>query len=135
MLTCEDHCGALEVLGHLDDAHLEYSIIGVDRRVTHLEYLLTIPYGIPVARFLFGMLDWLTGELEWRINVLAFLKRIAPLILSESVTPSYLRESTQFKPPPLEERPSVELTGPPGGARTTRRLVPSSAYPDLTIAA
>jgi hypothetical protein len=127
MMTCDDHCGALEVLGTLDDADLEFAIIGLDRRIIYLEYLLTIMYGVPVARFLVAMLDWLTGELERRMKILASLKRATPLNLPRPTAPPFSRESIQFKAPPSEDRPCVEPTGPPLHIGATRQFVPVSA--------
>jgi len=93
MMSCNDNCGALEVLGTLDDADLEFAIIGLDRRIVYLEYLLTIMYDVPVARLLIAMLDWLTGELWWRLEILASLKRATPLNLPRPIAPPFPRES------------------------------------------
>jgi hypothetical protein len=127
MLTCEDYDGAIEVLATLDDADLEFAIIRLDRRITYLEYLLTIMYDFPVAHFLSAMLEWLTGELGWRLEVLAALKRAIPLNLPSPTAPPFPRDSMQFKPPPAQDRPCVEPTGPPSHVGVTRRLIHSSA--------
>ena len=113
MLTCEDYCGALEVLAMLDDAELELTIIGIDRRIKYLEYLLTICYDIPVLRFLLAMLEWLTGDHEWRKQLMARLSRLA---VETSKVPALRRPPwvlIEQRPPPKRERPCIAPTGPP----------------------
>jgi hypothetical protein len=121
MMTCEDYCGALEVLATLDDAELEVAIIGIDRRIRYLDYLLTISYDIPVLRFLIAVLGWLTGDYGWQKQQIARLSRLTVEDSRFTAARSSRRAPIGQKPLPSEARPCVAPTGPPSASGVVRQ--------------
>jgi hypothetical protein len=127
MLTSEDHCGALEVLGVLHDAELETTLIGEDRRVIYIEYFMAMAFGFAVIHFLVVMSRWLTGDLDRWADLIAMLGLIAllavwvPLHEGESSSPN------EHRAVPVRERPSVVPTGPPGGSGATGQPIRTAA--------
>lgn len=126
MLNSEDHCGALEVLGILHDAELETTLIGEDRRLIYIEYLMTIAFGFAVIHFLVVMFRWLTGDLAWWADLIAMLGLLAMLAAWVPLHEGEPRSPHERRALPVRERPSVVPTGPPAGFGATGQPIRSA---------
>src|SRR5215831_3787729 len=102
-----DACGALEILGMLYDAYLEYQLTGLDEVESYLRHHAEVGYGNAVHRFIVAAHEWHVGlrdEAKKSCWLLALLLALLAWPVADPVTQH--RRTARQRPPPLKERPT-----------------------------